>query len=518
MINTDIFNELFTSPIRKLGANVELYKGSTLANSFYHYDKIKEITIDRVGEDSKFFGFGICQKATAKILDNNREIDITTDDSINIKLGSNEELLDNIYPKFYIEEVNRDENTNDISITAYDLLYDAANHTAAELQLEAPYTLADVAAACASLLGISFDAATAADSFSLSFDGGANIDGTETIRELLNDIAEATQTIYFINGFGYLVFKQLDRDGEAAYTIDKKQYITLKSKTNKTLAAIASVTELGDNVSASFDTPGETQYIRDNVFLELREDIGELIVEALDTIGDLSINQFECEWRGNFLLEIGDKINLITKDDATVTSYVLNDSITYNGGLKQKTEWNYAAADGTDTNSANLGETLKKTFAKVDKANKEIELIADETAALKLTAESISASVKKVDDDIADLSREVNAKMTEEEVNISIQKQLANGIDKVTTSTGFTFNEDGLHISKSNSEITTTITEDGMKVLKNSNEMLKADNSGVKAEDLHATTFLIIGDNSRLEDYDNNRTGCFWIGGVVNGL
>ena len=39
-----------------------------------------------------------------------------------------------------------------------------------------------------------------------------------------------------------------------------------------------------------------------------------------------------------------------------------------------------------------------------------------------------------------------------------------------------------------------------------------ADNLGVKAEDLHATTYLIIGNNSRLEDYNTNRTGCFWIG------
>ena len=51
-----------------------------------------------------------------------------------------------------------------------------------------------------------------------------------------------------------------------------------------------------------------------------------------------------------------------------------------------------------------------------------------------------------------------------------------------------------------------------MKVKKNDEEVLTANNEGVKAIDLHATTFLIIGEYSRLEDFGGNRTGCFWIG------
>ena len=54
------------------------------------------------------------------------------------------------------------------------------------------------------------------------------------------------------------------------------------------------------------------------------------------------------------------------------------------------------------------------------------------------------------------------------------------------------------------------------KLTKNDDEVLVADHDGVKAEDLHATTYLIIGKNSRFEDYKSGlqqRTGCFWIGG-----
>jgi hypothetical protein len=130
-----------------------------------------------------------------------------------------------------------------------------------------------------------------------------------------------------------------------------------------------------------------------------------------------------------------------------------------------------------------------------------------------MDTDSINASVSNLDSNVSALSREVSAKMSAEDVSISIQTAMSEGVERVTTTTGFTFNEEGLHINKSNTEITTSITEDGMKVYRNNDEVLTADNLGVKAEDLHATTFLIIGTNSRLENYNDNRTGCFWIGG-----
>ena len=113
---------------------------------------------------------------------------------------------------------------------------------------------------------------------------------------------------------------------------------------------------------------------------------------------------------------------------------------------------------------------------------------------------------------MAEVIAEVNTKVSAEDINFTIQKALEGGTERVTTATGYTFNEAGLHISKNNSEMSTSITEDGMSVYRDGSEVLKADNLGVQAEDLHATTFLIIGNNSRLENYSSGRTGCFWIG------
>lgn len=64
-----------------------------------------------------------------------------------------------------------------------------------------------------------------------------------------------------------------------------------------------------------------------------------------------------------------------------------------------------------------------------------------------------------------------------------------------------------------NADIKTTVSNNGMKIYGNDKEMLKANDEGVVARDLHARTYLIVGDNSRFENYGNDRTGCFWIGG-----
>ena len=105
--------------------------------------------------------------------------------------------------------------------------------------------------------------------------------------------------------------------------------------------------------------------------------------------------------------------------------------------------------------------------------------------------------------------------MTEEDFEILISETLENGITDVTTTTGFTFNSEGLRIAKSDSDLSTQITEDGMTIDNNGDIVLTANHGGVDAANLHATTYLFIGNTSRFEDFTKNgelRTGCFWVG------
>lgn len=524
-------NNVWHSPVRKIVAKVELYEGSTLAANYSSTDKLKSFSIERVGEE-KFFGFGVCQRLNLHLIDTKRELDIGTQHIIKCHLNCGGDYLD-AFPSFKVSEVRRDENTNELSITAYDVLYAAAAHQQAELGLVAPYTILDVATACASLLGlgsvITLGLPADYNPFNIEYPTGANFEGTETLREVLNDVAEATQTVYYVDANGNLVFKMPDKNGAAVLTIGRADYIDLDSKTNRRLSDICSTTELGDNVITESGVIGTVQYIRDNAFWELREDIASLLNNALAAVISLTVNQFECSWRGNPAIEIGDKIAIVTKDNKTVYSFLYDDKIEYEGSLKQDTRWSYSENEGESAdNPVTLGDALNKTFAKVDKANKQINLVVNKVdnydsrlTAIELNTDSITSSVEQIqkntdnrldsiDGEIDTLTNKVEATISSEAVEIKIKEAMSSGVNSVSTETGFTFNDIGLTVSKSGSEMKTTITEDGMRVFKNDDEMLVADNKGVKAVNLHATTYLHIGTYSRFQDYEN-RTGCFWI-------
>lgn len=666
---TNNYKNAINASVRKIGAKVEVYQSGTLAATYTNNDAIKSITIERVGEDSKFFGFGVTHKANIKLRDIEREINLSTSNYFKIYIGVKlpDETIKYIpFTKLFITEVNRDEKTNELSITAYDALDKAKLLTVNDLALETSYTIKNVIDATATKLeasgvvitneansllevelpsingdvwtsngitftrnadgtltlngtndgvnnsafffynenaggepltlevgetydvsyfendsimfifftgtyyrtkdGQTFEATeeehefkqvyiqvpkgdtTVFDNyvirptlrkhvpvFNLEYPEGANFEGTETLQEVLKAAAEATQTIYFMNGSDELVFKRLDKDGEAVKTISKANYIDLDSKTNRRLATICSVTELGDNVSASITENGTTQYLRDNPFLELREDIAALLDGAIDAIGGMTINQFECNWRGDAAVEIGDKLSLITKDGGEAISYLLNDKISFNGSLSQNTLWEYTESEAVEASPTTLGDILKQTYARVDKANKQVEIMTSEVegynsaiSALQINTESINASVQNIEAstnsalesvsaDIEAITNTVETKMTAEEVSIAIKSELDNGVSKVETATGFKFDETGLNISKTGSEMATNINEDGMIIKRDDEEVLIANNEGVNAYNLHAKTYLIIGETSRFEDYTKDgekRTGCFWTGGT----
>lgn len=535
----DVYIEGTTTITTGLGILISTkYKVTDLINTFNNTDNLKSFKVERVGERGKFFGFGVSQKLTVNLLDKNREIDIIDGAVLIPHLTTEEEYEGSAITNEFIvngNETKRNENTNELTIVAYDKLFNATAHTVAELELEAPYTINDVVNKIITVLDISytmipFELFNPFQPFNLSYPNGANFEGTETLKDVLDDIAEATQTIYFISGDNTLTFKRLGAIPTTDLTIDKSLYFELEGKEPITLAAISSVTELGDNVIATSSiTTGVTQYIRDNDFIALREDIADILDKSLKRVEGLTITPFSCSWRGNYYLEIGDKIALETKEGGLITSYVLDDVIEYNGALKQKTQWSYEEKQTANNNPTTLGEALKETYAKVDKANKQIDMVVSETNtnteiinAIQVSTEGINASISALEnkvndasDTISSLSQRVEAQLTETDVSIKIQEELANGVETVTTGKGYTFNNEGLtieDISEKNNAIKTTVSNNGMVVFSNNDEVLKANDEGVKAVDLHATTFLIIGDNSRFEDY-GKYTACFWIGG-----
>lgn len=537
------FKDAMVAPVRTFCAEADVHiNASDLGEitTFSQGDAIKTIEIQRVGDNSKFFGFGICQRLNMHIVDLDDTRAPISGTPVKVRLGIvlDDNTIEYIsYPTFTVTERNKQEDEGRLSITAYDKLNDASLYTFEDLEISAPYTIKSFVSTIAAYLGLGIDFVNVPVddyAFNLDYLEGANFEGKENLRECLNVAAEATQTIYYINENDVLIFKRLDVNGAPLATITEDDYFSFNHKDNRRLGEIWHVTELGDNVVAkSGVTLSTAQYVRNNPFWEKREnDIAEVVNNALENVKGLVVSQFDCEWRGNLPLEIGDKVEIkqVASDACIQPTYIFDDVISFDGGYGQKTQWAYSESDAaTDGTPSSIGEAIDMTFARVDKVNNTVQLQAQQIdemsnniSQLSMTTDDIRLSVRNVEQSVTDglaaaneeiqtLTERASLAITKEEVQIEINTALETGVDKVTTATGYTFNESGLTVSKADSEISTTISEDGMQVARNGETVLTVNNEGVKAEDLHATTYLIVGTNSRFENFDGNRTGCFLI-------
>ena len=167
--------------------------------------------------------------------------------------------------------------------------------------------------------------------------------------------------------------------------------------------------------------------------------------------------------------------------------------------------------DKVDSVASSLRSEIKEQATSLKRDAEQIVM-----EATKKVRTELSDSVDSVADDIEELSSKVALKLDAESVNIAIEKEIAKGVDRVETKTGYKFDSDGLNISKTGEAMSNRIDNTGMYVERNGEEILIANNNGVDATNLHATTYLIVGagnGRSRFEDYGINRTGCFWVGG-----
>ena len=137
-------------------------------------------------------------------------------------------------------------------------------------------------------------------------------------------------------------------------------------------------------------------------------------------------------------------------------------------------------------------------------------------AGLSLDVEGISTEVSRQQSQMETVSTRLTAlSQTAEDVKLQIRQAEEAGSKKVVTETGFTFDEQGLSISKSGTQMENLLDETGMLVKRSGEVILRADQDGVEAVDVSVRNYLIVGDHARLEDYssgkDTKRTACFWI-------
>ena len=408
----------FLSPRREISCYIEM----NLEDS-YEILRAKQIynwKIERNAEDSKFFGTGVCQKMTLETIMTNFSSQVRTINPVSGVSGFTFST-----PLFYITEVIQDEVANKITYTGYDGLYFATLHKIKEANLPSTYTIKELAEKAVALIPELSGVDTS--SLNLPFTS-ANLSGEETCREIFDDIAEATQTNYYVNSENILCFKRMNTI--VSVNVPKTAYFEATTGAAYVLKTIMSVTELGDNASAtatgSPDVSGieVTQYVRENCFYTQLKDtqLKNALQYAINNVGNSYLYEYSIKWRGITATEPFDIISFANRDGVYVETVLFNDTISYNGGLVEQSSWSYKAQDETEESSG-IGERINNTFARVNKVDNTVKIHAglinnlqEEYAELNVTVDGINTKVQKNSGDISTLNQ------TATEINTQVQK------------------------------------------------------------------------------------------------
>lgn len=413
---------------------------------------------------------------------------------------------------FIVKEAEYKDESNTVVLTCYDLMLAAmtpfvsvANFPAAEQDEEegeeqpAPVTLGSYLQAVCDYLHIELATPTFTNS-EIVIDE-EKYDEQYTFRDVLTEIAQAAGGTIAIKNDALWVLYPTASDK----TIEPSNLksITIGEQYGPVNSVVLARTPQEDNIYRKDETAEKVCEIKieNNQLMDShREDFIDGIYNAL---AGLTYYPHEIESYGIGILDICDLFTIETLDGSTYTALHLSGDMEVTQGLVERTKG--TAPEATETEYKAASETdrrLNKTILRVDKQEQTIQALASRTEERE---NDLTHQVQQV-------TQTVETMMTPEQVQILVSETVE-GIDSVTTATGYTFDKDGLRIHKDGEEIENKLDHTGMYVNRSDENVLTANADGVQAINLTAKQHLIIGTNSRIEDYGENRTACFYIGG-----
>lgn len=281
-----------------------------------------------------------------------------------------------------------------------------------------------------------------------------------------------------------------------------------------------------------------TLYVRlDNLFIAQQEEIDNIY----NAIVGFKVHNISCENRGDITLDAWDMIKYVTDDGEY---YTLNENeLTYNGVCMSKVKTSIPAGKKNETTNiinASTDAAIKRVQTIVNEVEGSMTTLTEKTTVLETkTSENetnINNNYQNIINQLGDYAKEselisikesVETIQKESSLAIEIAKQVqTDGVTRLDTKTGYTFDEDGLTIEKTNAKTKTTLNEVGLDVKDatgaSDESLLFAgydETTGetiVKSKNMTVEKYLVIGQYSRMEDFVKDgvkATGVFWIGG-----
>lgn len=422
-----------------------------------------------------------------------------TSPMLGVKAMGDTEYSYKTFGTYIIRSQKKDDETGFLDLECYDLMLQSMIPYDIELDFSAGITVKGLLDAICSRLG--WKAGYGSFTNSDVVIDGEKFDSTYTFRDVLDQIAQvAAGVIAFKNDTLCVLYPT--STGEI---IDASNLRSLRigEKYGPVNSVVLARTPQEDNIyaqnAASIEANGLTEVkIENNQIMDSHRE--DFIAAILERVNGLQFWLYELESFGIGYLDLCDVFTIETLDGTQHETLMLADELQISQSLGENsslvapeaTETDYTAASTTD-------RLLNKTILKVDKQ-----------------AQQITALVSKTDGLEAQVTHMTEVMIDSDSVDIKISKAVGD-IDSVTTSTGYTFDEEGLKISKDGEPMENRLDNTGMYVTRDGEEILGANHEGVTALNLTSRQFLIVGDNSRFENYDNGtdhkRTACFYIGG-----
>ena len=389
-------------------------------------------------------------------IDSNVEIPIGTilTYEFGLKVGYEYEYIN--YGNYVVYNVEKKEDTRSWQITCYDkMLYAMKEYDSS--QIIYPITIRNYINAICNKIGLTF--ANASDTFAnydktIPSELYLDADGNSlnyTFRNVLDELAEVTASTICIDNNDRLELRYINNTND---TIDEEYLKDINVNFGEKFGAVNTIILSrggdGDKISQSIpaNLPDEDKIaiqITDNQIMN-DNNRADFIPDILDTLYGLEyyINDFTST--GICYYDLCDKYN-VTVGSNTYSCIMFNDEVDVTQGLveyihtdmqeENQTEYKYTRSDDRGITQANI--IAKKNEASI----------------LELTSKynSVDGRINTVETKQTDTDRTINVISTHIDNN--------GNVTEVTTTTGFTFNAEGMTISDSTSDFKALHRNDG---------------------------------------------------------
>lgn len=207
----------------------------------------------------------------------------------------------------------------------------------------------------------------------------------------------------------------------------------------------------------------------------------------------------------------GDMVTVLDSSGESHTLYVMkkvlsgqSDTLECTGSQSRSS----TTAVNTQSVQALSGKVMELSLT-VDGVKAENRDAAGKLSRLTVTVDGIQGRVESLSEAAETVTQ---LKQQADHLSLSVRSLESDGVSRVQTETGYRFDQNGLSISRSGSQMENLLDDTGMYVNRSGQLVLRANDEGVAAVDVTVKNYLIMGEHARFEDYENDtRTACFWI-------